>query len=296
MVALEWNIIMAAHRFDLSLQVKIGRYLTTDEKVLTTSFAGKSVTIKSRGGGKLSKTEWIIFEVHGFTTKAEALDFGEQLRTNVQLAGLCSRLGTDTGQEPTVREYDPSVINMMAGPAYAKATATPILPPEHFLSAMETFAQQLPLGDRTLLLSVRLLNLAFINPEWLAQVVLSFAAVEAMAEDQKWSDGQRARLRIIAAETSDPEVREAVERLHKIGVRQGIKRVLRDHQLEHLQKEWDRRYNLRSALFHGGKQLSEKERIELHDAVKFCARIVLGVLKHRGFTLPDIATEHFGDI
>lgn len=287
---------MAPHLFDLQLQVKIGRYLTTDEKVLTTSFAGKNVTIKSRDEGKLSKTEWVIFEAREFATKAEALDFGEHLRTNVQLAGACSRLGTDTGQEPTVREYDPSVINIVAGAPYIEATLTATLPPEHFLSAMETFTQQSPLEDSTLLLSVRLLNLAFINPEWLARVVLALAAVEAMAKDQKWSDEQRARLRTIAAETPDPEVKEAVERLHKIGVRQGIKRVLRAHKLEHLQKEWDRRYNLRSALFHGGKQLSEEERIELQDTVQLCARIVLGVLKHRGFTLPHVATMHFGEI
>ena len=287
---------MAPHLFDLRLQVKIGRYLTTDEKALTTSFAGKNVAITSRDGGKLSKTEWIIFEAREFATKAEALNFGEHLRTNMQLAGACSRLGADTGQDPTVREYDPSVISLMAGPAYIEATATPVLPPEHFLNALETFAQQPPLEDPTLLLSVRLLNLAFINPEWLARVVLAFAAVEAMAKDQKWSDEQRARLRTIAAETPDPEVKEAVERLHKIGVRQGIKRVLRAHKLEHFQKEWDRRYDLRSTLFHGGKQLSEEEQGELRDVVQLCARIVLGVLRHRGFTLPHVATMYFGDI
>lgn len=287
---------MATHRFDLSLQVKIGRYLTTDEKVLTASFAGKNVTIKSRDEGELSKTEWIIFEAHGFTTKAEALNFGEKLRANVQLAGLCSRLGTDTGQEPTVREYDPSVISVTAGPAYAEATATPILPPEHFLSAMKTFAQQPLLEDPTLLLSVRLLNLAFINPEWLARVVLALAAVEAMAKDQKWSDEQRTLLDTIAADTPDLEVREAIERLHKIGVRQGIRRVLRDHKLEHLQEEFNRRYDLRSALFHGGKQLSEEERVELQDVVQLCVRIVLGVLERKGFTLPHVATMHFRDI
>ena len=287
---------MTTPLFDLQLQVKIGRYLTTDEKVLTTSFAGKSVTITSRDEGKLSKTEWVIFEACEFVTKAEALNFGEHLRTNVQLAGACSRLGTDTGQDLTVREYDPSVINIVVGAPYIEATATPVLPPEHFLSAMETFAQQSPLEDPTLLLSVRLLNLAFINPEWLARVVLALAAVEAMAQDQKWSDEQRTRLRTIAAETPDREVKEAVERLHKIGVRQGIKRVLRAHKLEHLQKEWDRHYNLRSALFHGGKQLSEEERIELQDTVQLCTQIVLGVLKHRGFTLPHVATRYFGKI
>ena len=287
---------MTTHLFDLSLQVKIGRYLTTDEKVLTTSFTGKSVTIKAHRAKKLSEAEWLIFEACAFATKAEALDFGERLRTQVQLAGLCSRLGTDAGQEPTVSEYDPSVINLIAGPAYMEATLTLRLPPEHFLSAMETFAQQPPLEDQTLLLSVRLLNLAFINPEWLAQVVLSFAAVEVLAKDQKWSEEQRTLLRTIADETSDPEIKEAIKRLHRIGVRQGIKRVLRTYQLEHLQKEWNKSYELRNALFHGGKHLSKEERSAFHDAMQLCARIVLGVLKHRGFTLPHVATMHFGEI
>ena len=124
---------MTTHLFDLSLQVKIGRYLTTDEKVLTTAFAGKSVTIRAHRAKKISEAEWLTFEAREFATKAEALDFGERLRTQVQLAGLCSRLGTDAGQEPTVREYDPSVISLIAGSAYMEATLTPRLPPEHFL-------------------------------------------------------------------------------------------------------------------------------------------------------------------
>ena len=287
---------MATRLFALRLQVKIGRYLTTDEEVITTSFAGKSVTIKARDEGELSKTEWLIFEAREFATKAEALDFGERLRTNVQLAGLCSHLGTDTTQEPTSKEYNPSAfVSASAGYPYVEANlAPPSFRPERFLNAMETFAHQPPLEDPTLLLSVRLLNLAFINPEWLAQVVLSFAAVEVLAKDQKWSEEQRARLRTIADETQDPEIKKAVERLHKIGVRQGIKRVLRTHKLEHLQKEWNKSYELRSALFHGGKH--EEEQGAFHSAVQLCARIVLGVLKHRGFTLPHVATMHFGEI
>ena len=288
---------MTTYLFDLQLQVKIGRYLDTNKKVLTTSIDGKSVTIKSRVGGELSQTEWIVFEAREFTTKAAALDFGEQLRTNVQLAGACSHLGVDTGQDPTLREYAPSGISLTAGPAYVEAVATPVLPPENFLSALKTFSQQSPLEDPTLLVSVRLLNLAFIHPDWIARVVLAIAAVEAMAKDEKWSDAQRTLISTIATDTPDPEVREAIKRhLHKIGVQQGIRRVLRDHQLKHLKKEWKRCYDLRSDLFHGRKQLSEEERIELQNAVPLCARIVLGVLKHKGFTLPHVARMHFGEI
>ena len=307
---------MTEHGFYPRLQVKIGRdLLTKDRTVLTTSLDRRNVTIKSRDGGKLSETRWIVLEAHGFATKGEARIFGEKLRTNVQLAGLCSNLGTDTGQDTVLTEFaekhlagwrwEPSVhgLSVIADDgkarfAYMEARATGILPPEHLLSAMEEFAQQSLLEDPILLLSVRLLNLAFVNPEWLARVVLAIAAVEALAKDEEWNEEQSRILHKLAAETQDPEVKEAIQRLHmhKIGVRQGIKRVLREHKLEHLQGEWDSLYNLRSALFHGGKQLSKEEQGELQGAISFCARIVLRVLKQKGFTLPHIANMHFGDI
>ncbi len=76
--------------FRLRLQVRLGT-LGTDEVCLTTHLDGREVTIKSREDGQpISKAKWIILE---------ARVFGEQLRANVQLAAICSRLGADTGPD-----------------------------------------------------------------------------------------------------------------------------------------------------------------------------------------------------
>ena len=72
---------------------------------------------------------------------------------------------------------------------------------------------------------VRLLNLALITFQPLARIVLAISAVESRV-DEKWSDEQRALIKKLATEIPDPEVKEAVERLRRIGVRQGVKRLL----------------------------------------------------------------------
>ncbi len=85
--------------FRLRLQVRLGT-LGTDEVYLTTHLDGREVTIKSREDGQpISKAKWIILEARGFATESEARVFGEQLRANVQLASICSRLGADTGPD-----------------------------------------------------------------------------------------------------------------------------------------------------------------------------------------------------
>ena len=88
--------------FLLRLQVKIGRTLRTDQACLSTLLAGREIKIKSSNDQPLSKTKWIVLEARGFATETEARDFGEQLRSIVQIAALCSHLGADAGLDKTI--------------------------------------------------------------------------------------------------------------------------------------------------------------------------------------------------
>lgn len=205
-----------AIRFRLRLQVRIGRILGTDEVCLTTRLAGREVTIRSREEGQpISKAKWIVLGARGFATEPEARAFGERLRANVQLAAICSCLGADAGLDKVLGWINEDVFRSMgllephqrSGPHvhglsilpdddntvtfYSEAQGTTTSNPDLFLDAMRELAEQPSITESTITLSVRLLNLARINPEPLARIVLTFSSVETLAQDESWSDKQR---------------------------------------------------------------------------------------------------------
>ena len=297
--------------FRLYLQVRIGKALTTDEAFLTTYLDGREVTIRASLGPSLSKAEWIVFEARGFPTESKARAFGERLRANVQLAALCSSPGVDTGRDEVLswisEEYarelgwlkphqriGPDVHGLVVLPdddntvfGRSSADTTVTSSPERFLEAMRELADQPSITEPTLALSVRLLNLARINSEPRARIVLDVSAVESVAEGEKWSAEQRALINKLAAGIADPEVKEAVKRMHRISIRQGIKRVLESNRLDHLWEEWDDLYKRRSRLFHGGGEFTNQEIGELaSNATKLCNKIIFGIIKQKGIKLP----------
>ena len=119
--------------------------------------------------------------------------------------------------------------------------------------------------------------------------MLAVSAVESVAADENWSTKQRDCINKLAAEIEDPKVKEAVERMRKIGVLQGIKLVLESNSLftDDLWKEWKCLYNRRSSLFHGNKEFTNQEIGELaSNATKLCGKIILGIIKQKDIKLP----------
>ena len=316
--------------FRLRLQIRLGK-LGTDEVCLTSHLDGREVTIRSRKDGQpISKAKWIVLEARGFATKTEARDFGKRLQANVQLAALCSRLGADTGPDgakvlsqinedlwrsegwlaPNQR-YGPDVHGLSVLPdddntifMYIEAELTVASDPAQFLDALHALAEQSSITESKVTIAVRLLSLAHINQSF-GSIVLALSAVEMVAQDEDWSDKQRDLIKELAAEITDHaggdrerlEIAEALQRMHRIGVRQGVKRVLYRNGLRHLQKEWDELYSLRSSLFHGSKQLTEQEVNSLAEgAKKLCSRIILTIIKRNGVKLPSVANKNFGSI
>ena len=312
------------------LQVKIGKTLRTDQVSITTRLAGREVKIRSsKQDQPISETQWIILEARGFATQTEAREFGKQLQTNIQIAALCSHLGADAGEDEILgwvnedfyrskgllephQRYAPEVHGVLVLPdddntlfPRMEVALTVAADPAQFLGALSELAGQTPITESIGALPVRILNLALINPDRLAKIVLAFSVVEALAQGETWSGEQRNLIQKLATEVEDDadgdgerlEVAEVLRRLSRIGLRQGVKRVLCCNDLRHLQDEWDRLYDLRSDLFHGRKQLAKQEVNKLAaDAVKLCCCIILTIIKQNGIRLPSIASTHFGNI
>jgi hypothetical protein len=97
-----------------------------------------------------------------------------------------------------------------------------------------------------------------------------------------------------APDAERTEVAAALRRLHRVGLLQGVMRVLDTLGLHHLRKDWRRLYNARSNLFHGTVQLAEHEIAELAtSAMTLCGRIILTLAERDGVTLPSVTDMHF---
>lgn len=178
--------------------------------------------------------------------------------------------------------------------------------PAPFLRAMEELASQVPFRMAVAAPGVRLLNAALMTAEPLAQAVLAFSAVEALGQQENWSRSQKDLINRLADEVegdgddSDSErfeIADALRRsLHRVGLRQGVLRVLSRLGLASLKSEWDRLYSVRSGLFHGTMSLSQQELHQFaNDAVKIAGKIILAVAKQEGVSAPSVSAVHFGE-
>jgi len=178
--------------------------------------------------------------------------------------------------------------------------------PEQFLTALRELAAEFPIHLSTAAEGVRILNLALINPQPLAQIALALSAIEALGQDETWTDAQAALIDELATQVETQATSQDAERLevakalrrslYRVGLRQGVMRVLARLGLQRFRKEWDRIYGLRSGLFHGTVRLSESEIAQLAiDAMTLCGRIILALAARNGAKLPSISSVHFPD-
>jgi hypothetical protein len=315
--------------FRIRLRARLAKGLTTEATSLNVKVANKDVTITSQHKEEsLNKVQWIILNARRFTTEEEAQQFGTRLCSILQLAALSSRLGVDVGEnKPSdwmsedfarslglLKEHEriaPNIHGLAILPdddctrfpisnAHLSVTADP----EHFTSALRDLGKNGAIAFGAAANGVRLLNLALMTSEPLAQMVLAFSAVEELGQNEKWSAAQIALIERLAdaAEASTevtPEQRVEVAKairsgLFPLSLRQGVIRLLSTLHLEHLRKEWDRLYSIRSGLFHGIAHLSDTEISKAAlDTVTLCGQIVLAVVAKEGIRVPSIAATHF---
>lgn len=315
--------------YRIRLRARIVKSLTTEATSLSVEIANKDVTITSQIKEEpLNKVKWIVLNARGFTDEEAAQHFGTRLCLILQLAALSARLGVDVGDnKPSswvsehfarssglIKEHEriaPNIHGLAILPdddytrfpvveAHATVTATP----GHFLSALRELGENGDIGLGAAANGVRLLNLALMTSEPLAQMVLAFSAVEELGQNEKWSEAQIVLIEQLAnaaeasAETTAEqraEVARAIRSaLFPLSLRQGVIRLLSSLDLDHLRKEWDRLYGIRSGLFHGTASLSNSEVNQAAlDTTTLCGRIILAVVAKEGARVPSIAATHF---
>lgn len=324
--------LIIASGYRIRLRVRLGKSLTSEATSIFLECEGRSVELRSQKAQEpLSRAEWIIFIAKGFETEEAARYFGERLRAQVELAALSCRLGADTGQnQPTFSMNEDwarsmglinkderlfaNVHGLLILPDDEKsktfsleATATVTADPSHLIGAIVelSHAGLADLGDCAA--GVRMLNFALMSSEALAQAVLAFAAVEALGQGEVWSERQKARLSELASQIDKEaigkddelfEISEALRRsLHRIGLRQGVMRVLHRLNLNSLKNDWDRLYAVRSGIFHGTKSLSRPELDAFaNEALGLCATIVMEEVRSRGHPIPAVFEKHFDTV
>jgi hypothetical protein len=320
---------MVEGQFRLRLRVLIGKPLTSKETTLSLTFEGREILIKSQIKDQpLSETVWVVLQAGGFSSEEATSNFGERLRTAVEIAALCTRLGTNTGQDkPTgwisedfarsmglLQAHErvrPNVHGIQVLPdddntriPNVQAGLSVTADPASFLDAFKELENNASIKTDPIRSGLRVLNLALMTPHPLAQLVLAYSAIEAVGQDEDWTTAQRALIEelaigVEAVAEADPErleVANALRRsLHRIGLRQGVLRVLARLGQAQFKKEWDRLYGLRSGLFHGTAPLTEPETNQLaQDAITLCGKILISLLESENVKIPSIAQTHFG--
>ena len=328
----------------LWLKFRVGKALATEEVTLTASLAGREVTIKSeRESQPLSEASWLLIECCGFETEDDARSFGEDLRRAVHLAGLCARVGVDAGdlgEDRTVSWINPEVLRRIGvldpdgrvGPDIhgilvlpddgktrfvrgGRAEGTVRSNADDFVRALEeAFPEpEVSAAERPAIRrAVRVLNLAEMNTDPIAKVVLAISTIEGLATDPDWTELQKEMItdaadwleRAQGGEEGTGQVIEAIRRIRQSSIRQRIRTMLDANDLSLVWEDWDALYSKRSRLFHGhgghdgeqrGDHLMESE---LHavaqEAMTLCGRMVLSLAKRNGVAIPSRAGVHFG--
>jgi hypothetical protein len=136
---------------------------------------------------------------------------------------------------------------------------------------------------------ITLLNYALIRPDPVTQIIFVTSAVEMLGQEEDWNADQKCLLEKLAIDaeratigTADErrEVSAAIKRgTHKIGLRQGVLRLLDTLDLNHLKKDWDVLYGQRSTLVHGLAPKAGADYNELaFKTVSLCGHILLKVI------------------
>ena len=340
----ETGLVEKKIRYRLWLKLRVGKALATKKTTLTASVAGREVVIESESESQpLKEASWLLIGCRGFEAEDDARNFGEKLRRAAHMAGLCARVGVDAGdpgENRTVSWFNPEVLresgaldpDKRLGPDIHGLLVLPDdgktvflrmgMPTASVRSNAGDFVRALqdalsesdePGGDSpSIRRAVRVLNLAEMNTDPIAKMVLAVSTVEGLAADPPWTDAQQGLIEGAAAWLERThrdgeevgQVTKAIREIRRGSIRQRIRKMLDSNDLSDLWLDWDALYGKRSRLFHGGRTAGSEERgdhlaeSELNvlgqEALTLCGRIVLSMAKREGIPVPSRAGVHFG--
>ena len=257
----------------------------------------------------ISDSNWLVMNVRGFESEAEAKTFGQKLKSACELSSVATRLGLDSGIDlPTaglgqlardrIREEsgfhvrdNVHGIDVFLDDASVRifsmsATGTVRAIPDRFLGDLDRLVEACtPVSQKTKDM-VLLLNYALLRSEPVAQIVFAFSAVEMLGQQETWSNDQKRIIDelVVAVQKTETgsvnereEVTDAIKKsLHKLSLRQGVMRLLTSLNLSYLKKNWDKLYQERSSLVHG---LAPKPGVDYsvfaNKSINLCGHILL---------------------
>lgn len=257
---------------------------------------------------KIMDSDWLIMNARGFASEDEARQFGNGLKTALEVSAVAARVGVDTGRNLATSALGKIVKDALApegahvrdnihgldvfpdhpntGIFTMNATGIVHAAPDPFLSDLDAIVQAAVTPSKPVADVILLLNYALMRPEPVAQIVFAVSAVESLGQDESWSKDQKQLLRELAAAaeqsaTSTDEERQEVadairKSLHRLTLRQGVFRLLDRLGLQHLKRAWDDLYAERSTLVHGLAPQPGADYGDLaHRTVSLCGQILL---------------------
>jgi phage replication-related protein YjqB (UPF0714/DUF867 family) len=271
--------------FRVRFRFKLQKKLKISEKEYRFTIAGREVVLSSQFTDTtvIEDDEWLVMNARGFESREAASEFGRRLKSAIEISSVIARLGVNTGVDLPTSGVGESIREIFKGEGvlsrdnvhgvdvfeddprvrffHMRMTGTIHSAPNPFLSELPALFEISDAPSKRTLDIVLLLNYALTRPDPVAMIVFAVSAVEMLGQDEKWSIEQRTMLDA-AAEAAErasvgtaserAEVADAIRRgTHKLGLRQGVLRLLSTLGLNHLKKKWDALYQERSALVHG---------------------------------------------
>lgn len=305
---------MAEKTYRARFRFRIGKNLNIRDAEHRFIVAGReSILASGAGEGKpISESEWLVINTNGFESEQAAKKFGHKLRAAAELSSVACRIGIDAGvdlptsglgvdfrkqiEEQTGASIRSDIHGIDVFPDESNVvifrvsgTGTVLSSPDPFLPNLDSLhgiADTVTDRSRDVAL---LLNYALMRTDPVAQIVFAISAVEMLGQEEAWSNEQRRLLEELARMAEEVEIGTQEEReevassitksLHKITLRQGVRRLLDRLGLGNLKKPWDELYSERSTLVHG---LVPKPGVDYGDlafrTMTLCGQILLRAL------------------
>ena len=81
------------------LRFRVQKRIRIDETERLLQIAGREVVLRPPTKDlKISDSEWLIMNAHGFANEEEARQFGYRLKTALEVSAVAARVGVDTGR------------------------------------------------------------------------------------------------------------------------------------------------------------------------------------------------------
>ena len=234
-------------------------------------------------------SEWLVMEAGAFKSEDEAWEFGKILKTSCEVSSVSTRLGLDSGEKLLTSRSIKGSFTKSFKECIQKETGIPyindihgidvyqynpnsqfismdmtirsiLVPPDPFLNNINHLFDVVNNIPEKISNIVLFLNSVLMISDPTAQAICSFAIVESLGQNERWSTNQKnlinklidnAMRNKICSETDRMEVAEAINKMHRISLRQSVLRLLESYELDHLKRPWDDLYSKRSALVHG---------------------------------------------